>query len=105
MDTFGRPPRPEKEHLALTTRDRNVGRVSFPFNIMETFQPLSSMVLLMRAFCLLVLIAVARFFYRMHQVRTLVRRFHKQTGVVGFSPRPRVLQGWQPVVIFMADGG
>ncbi|GAB1319198.1 Sterigmatocystin biosynthesis protein [Madurella fahalii] len=42
---------------------------------------LSISALLLRALGFLFLVALARFFYRMHQVRTLVRRFHKQNDV------------------------
>jgi hypothetical protein len=37
-----------------------------------------------RAVGLLVLVAIVHFFYRLHQVRTFVRRWHKENGFVRF---------------------
>jgi hypothetical protein len=46
-----------------------------------TISPSTAM-LVGRAVGLLVVIALARFFYRLHQVRTFVRRFHKEHDLV-----------------------
>jgi hypothetical protein len=56
-------------------------------NTMDTPSSSSSSTLVLRTVGLLILAALARFFYRMHQVRTLVRKFHRENDVVCHCPR------------------